>query len=110
MGEGSYWRVRSFTYNDISCQGYFAKILRETAEIARFYAGFSPVLPDSTGKNLQRVVVHRTPHNYLLCFCSLSRRFAIRHIFTVCSMLVRLSATCNSAPAGKFPTARPKEF
>jgi hypothetical protein len=68
VGEGSYWRVRSFTYNDISCQGYFAKILRETAEIAGFYAGFSPVLPDSLGKNLQRVVVRYTLHNYLLCF------------------------------------------
>jgi hypothetical protein len=100
VGEGSYWRVRSFTYNDISCQGYFAKILRETAEITGFYAGFSPVLPDSLGKNLQRVVVRCTPHNYLLCFCSLSRRFAIRHIFTACSMLVHLFAVRKPAVAG----------
>jgi hypothetical protein len=88
----------------------FAKILRQTAEIAGFYAGFSPVLPDSLGKNLQRVVVRCTRHNYLLCFCSLASRFAIRHIFTACSMLVHLFADCKSVVARKSLAARLKEF
>jgi len=35
------------------------KTLWETAEIIGFYAGFSPVLPDSVGKFLQRLVVLR---------------------------------------------------
>jgi hypothetical protein len=46
----------------------FRKSLPQTTEIARVYAGFSPVRPDGSLRFLQPLVVDTTPHNYILCF------------------------------------------
>jgi hypothetical protein len=42
------------TRKDIFCQEYFEKNLWESAEIARVYAGFSPVRPASLMEEFSR--------------------------------------------------------
>jgi hypothetical protein len=58
----------------------FKNLLRELAEIARVYAGFSPVRSAGRNRFLPPLVVQPTLYNYILCFPSPIHPFPFRHI------------------------------
>jgi hypothetical protein len=70
----------------------FENNLWESAEIARVYAGFSPVRRYGIFLFLQRLVVHHAAHNYILCFRSQFRQFPLRHILECGSLAAAFTA------------------